>query len=108
MSSNKDLMRRIKQLEMLSNTETGGFYVGDYNPDNNQYKIVNASGKAAYHTKASLIAWMNRIVEKGERFTLWFGLMPFEVLEFGHPTLIKVDRNNGLTMDNQRTVVIQW
>ena len=108
MSSNKDLMRRIKQLEMLSNTEAGGFYVGDYNPDNNQYKIVNASGKAAYHDKTSLIAWMNRIVEKGERFTLWFGLMPFEVLEFGHPTLIKVDRNNGLTMDNQRTVVIQW
>ena len=108
MSSNKDLMRRIKQLEMLSNTDAGGFYVGDYDLDKKRYKLVNATGKASYHDKTSLISWLNRLAEKGERFTLWFGLMPFEVLEFGHPTLIKVDRNNGLTMDNQRTVVIQW
>ena len=108
MSSNKDLMRRIKQLEMLSNTEAGGFYVGDYDLDKKRYKLVNATGKASYHDKTSLLSWLNRLAEKGERFTLWFGLMPFEVLEFGHPTLIKVDRNNGLTMDNQKAVVIQW
>lgn len=102
-------MRRIKlKLEMLSNTDAGGFYVGDYDLDKKRYKLVNATGKASYHDKTSLISWLNRLAEKGERFTLWFGLMPFEVLELGHPTLIKVDRNNGLTMDNQKAEVIQW
>ena len=108
MRKNNDLIRRIKQLEMLSNTVAGGFYVGDFDLDKSKYKIISGNGKPAYYTKTSLIGWLNRMIEQDESFTLWFGVMYFEVFELGHPLLIKYSPSGGLEINNRKAEVIRW
>ena len=109
MGKNNDLIRRIKQLEMLSNTVAGGFYVGDYDLDKKKYRLTNATtGKPIHYTKTSLIGWLNQMIEQGESFTIWFGVMHFEVFELGHPLLIKSTPSGGLEIDNKKAEVIRW